>query len=408
METFSLYFHIPFCAHRCGYCDFNTYAGLEHLIPQYIDALCKEICWVRSELPEPHRVHTIFFGGGTPSLLPLKQIEMIMDCIFQQFDLQASPEISLEANPGTVSMEFFRVLKTFGFNRISLGMQTANPAELKFLERQHNFQDVIQAITWVRKAGISNINLDLIFGMPGQTLESWQHSISLALQLNPEHLAIYALSLEHGTTLERMNRRGLLPLINPDLAADMYEWSGKFLQESGYLQYEISNFAKHITGEILPGTANPHWSCLHNLQYWRNLPYLGFGAGAHGYANGFRTANVLTPKFYIERMQKPGSKNSAKKPKGFPITPASAQVLPVETRAEIGETLMMGLRLTREGILEEQFLMRFGQPLSSYFKDEIERFVKLDLIEWVQEENRHLRLTPKGRLLGNQVFQEFI
>lgn len=408
MKTISLYFHIPFCVHRCGYCDFNTYAGLESLIPEYVSALCHEIGWAIDELEQPLPIDTIFFGGGTPSLLSPSQFELIFKTIESFFSLNTDAEISLEANPGTVSLEYLRALKNLGFNRISFGMQTANPDELRLLERQHSFSDIIQAISWARKSGFDNLNLDLIFGLPGQTLASWQKSLSFALTLAPEHLALYALSIEHGTPFDKWNRRGMLELIDQDLAAEMYETASLKLEETGYTQYEISNWARHSNRKPLAALENPFFACRHNLQYWHNLPYLGFGAGAHGFAGGVRTENVRSPRAYIQRLIQPSGFSKDKREKTFPRTPATVNAQPIDIKTEIGETMMMGLRLTREGIAENTFQERFDQSLVQTFQSEIDRLEKLGLIEWVRSDSAHLRLTNHGRLLGNQVFLEFI
>ncbi len=245
MTLYSIYLHIPFCVHRCGYCDFNTYAGLQNLIPSYVEALCSEARIIHQALGQRLDVQTVFFGGGTPSLLPLHAIERILDTLAQCFSLLPDSEISLEANPGTVSLEYLQGLFASGVNRLSLGMQTANPSELQLLERQHDYLDVIHAVTWARKAGFSNLNLDLIFGLPGQDLPSWQRNLALALQLNPEHLALYALTVEHGTPLGTWTRRGLLSEPDADLAAGMYETASETLDLNGYTQYEISNWARH-------------------------------------------------------------------------------------------------------------------------------------------------------------------
>src|SRR5688572_8396324 len=257
---YSLYFHIPFCTHRCAYCDFNTYAGQEAMIPAYVEALCKEIefvgCLSRreraggEELPSPRRrgaggevVHTIFFGGGTPSLLAPKQFESIFKSIRDYFTLTDDVEITIEANPGTVSYENLLALRKMGINRISYGVQSANTEELRMLERAHSFFDVIEAVSSARKAGFYNLNLDLIYGLPEQMLKTWQTTVKRILDLHPEHISAYALTLEHGTPFGRWSSRGLLPLPDPDLAAEMYEWASEIFEANGYKQYEISNWA---------------------------------------------------------------------------------------------------------------------------------------------------------------------
>jgi oxygen-independent coproporphyrinogen-3 oxidase len=450
---YSLYVHIPFCLHRCAYCDFNTYAWQESLIPAYVDALCREIEFVGSRLPSPPgrgvgacpacasaagtgersrrgegRVHTIFFGGGTPSLLAPKQFEQILRTLHDHFDL-SEPETSLEANPGTVTLASLRDLRRMGFNRISFGIQSAHPDELRQLERIHNFFDVINSVKWARQAGFDNLNLDLIFGLPEQSLDRWQATVRSALVLRPEHLSLYALTLEHGTPFGRWAARGLLPTPDPDLAAEMYEWAGEYLETNGYMQYEISNWAKDdkwhkskvsASSTDLPlSTFNhqPLFACRHNLQYWRNQPYLGFGAGAHGYAAGVRYSNVLRIKTYIERCH-----SSFVTRHSFPLSPATVNYHHIAPKTEMQETMFTGLRLTREGVSTEVFHKRFGVELQKAFGKEIDELVTLGLLEWVDLTlhplfparaggaggDRSLRLSVRGRLLGNQVFMRFV
>src|SRR5512139_4074451 len=246
---YSLYFHIPFCTHRCAYCDFNTYAGQEEMIPAYVEALSQEVAFVGSHFEGKRdkgegKVHTIFFGGGTPSLLTPKQFELIFQSIHNSFELTEDAEITIEANPGTVSFTDLLDLHSLGINRISYGVQSANTEELRMLERAHDFFDVIDAVASSRKAGFDNLNLDLIYGLPEQTLQSWQITVGRILDLHPEHISAYALTLEHGTPFGRWATRGLLPIPDPDLAADMYEWLGETLEANGYIQYEISNWAR--------------------------------------------------------------------------------------------------------------------------------------------------------------------
>lgn len=396
MEPYSIYLHIPFCRHRCAYCDFNTYAGLDNLIPAYIQALKGEIKYASSMLTSKLTIQSVYFGGGTPSLLPASEIAGLLIVLADCFHLDEKVEITLECNPGTLSLPYLLELKNAGVNRLSLGVQSANPFELTLLEREHDFQDVIQAVKWSRQAGFNNLNLDLIFGLPGQGLKEWQHTLRLANGVSPEHFSLYALTLEHGTPMAHWARRGLISEPDPDLAAEMYEWASDYLAEHGFKQYEISNWAACRNGRWL--------ECRHNLQYWRNKPYLGFGAGAHGYAAGVRTANVLAPETYIKRMTKKDVNNEKK----FPITPAMQTFTTPDRYTEIGETMMMGLRLVEEGISEVNFQERFGQSILEIFGPQIERLNCAGLVEWNDQNGRRLRLSQRGRLLGNQVFVEFI
>ena len=284
-------------------------------------------------------------------------------------------------------------------------MQSAHPGELRLLERQHSYLEVIQSVTWARQAGFDNLNLDLIFGLPEQALETWQHSLELAIGLKPEHFSLYALTLEHGTPFAKWAARGLLSEPDNDRAADMYEWSSERLAYSSYAQYEISNWG--LVTSAPPKHPDRIRSCRHNLQYWRNLPYFGFGAGAHGYINGVRTANILSPAAYIQRLQSSNLKSAIENRK-FPLTPATQNATEIDQAAEIAETMMMGLRLTREGVSNRSFQQRFGVSLQQQFAKPIQRFVGLGLLERGGEEGDILRLTSRGRLLGNQVFMEFI
>jgi oxygen-independent coproporphyrinogen-3 oxidase len=388
---YSVYLHIPFCTHRCGYCDFNTYAGLEDLIPAYVGALCREIALLGESAGQRLPVHTVFFGGGTPSLLPPAELRRILEALGEAFELLSDVEVTLEANPGTVTRDTLSAYRSLGVNRLSLGMQSASPEELRILEREHSVFGVIQAVKAARQAGFENLNLDLIFGLPGQLLAGWQRSLELALGLGPEHLSLYALTVEHGTPLSHWVGRGLLPEPDPDLAADMYEWAAERLEQAGFGQYEISNWARRDGNGGLR-------ACRHNLQYWRNQPYLGLGAGAHGYAGGFRVANVLVPAAYIQRLREGGVQP-------FPRTPAAASATPIDRAAEIGETMMMGLRLTSEGVSARAFGERFGVPLGELFAKPIDKLTRQGLLEWTGE---RLRLTERGKLLGNRVFVEFI
>lgn len=394
MQPLSLYLHIPFCTHRCGYCDFNTYAGLEALMKPYVNALVREVDLLAESAPERLMVHTIFFGGGTPSLLPPQDIARILDAVRARFDLQPEAEISLEANPGTLNLEKLQGLRAAGVNRLSFGVQSASPEELVLLERQHDFVDVVQAVKWARQAGFDNLNLDWIYGLPGQSLASWRRNLELAIGLSPEHLSLYALSIEHGTPFKELSSRGLLPSLDSDLAADMYELAADMLQSAGHEQYEISNWARRgKDGRLL--------TCRHNLQYWRNLPYAGLGAGAHGFLAGHRTANVLAPAAYIQRLK-------TDKPAVFPRTPATMTATPIDARQEMGDMLMMGLRLVEEGVSRADFAGRFGTPIEDIYAKEIKRLQARGLLESVEAPREALRLTQRGRLLGNQVFSEFV
>ncbi len=412
----SIYIHIPFCKHRCAYCDFNTYAGQEDSIPAYVNALINEINFV-GQRAEQMNIHTVFFGGGTPSLLSALQFDSILRALRSAFTLTADAEISIEANPGTISPEKLNAIRESGINRISFGVQSANTEELRMLERIHDFFTVIEAVSTARKAGFDNLNLDLIYGLPEQTLTSWQTTLQRIVDLHPEHISAYALTLEHGTPFGRWSSKGLLPLPDPDLAAEMYEYAEDFLEANGYVHYEISNWAKKGNAEDRMMNAESNSSflihhsafvCRHNLQYWHSLPYLAFGAGAHGYANGYRYSNALRIKTYIERLIHPSSFII----QPFPLSPATVNQHKQTLKDDMSEYMLNNLRLTNAGVAESDFRLRFGSGLLDVYPKEIEELVKNGLLEIktseVLEISEVYRLTKRGRLLGNQVFMRFV
>jgi len=388
------------------------------MIPAYVDALCKELDVVGRVAAERHietPVHTVFFGGGTPSLLSPPQFDSVFKSIRSAFALTSDAEISIEANPGTVTYEALCQLREIGINRISYGVQSANTEELHMLERAHDFFDVIHAVTSARKAGFDNLNLDLIYGLPEQTMDTWQTTVKRILDLHPEHISAYALTLEHGTPFGRWSSKGLLPLPDPDLAAEMYEWLSETLEANGYIQYEISNWAKDSAQSGVKrsrsATNYPSLACKHNLQYWRGLPYLAFGAGGHGYANGYRYSNVLRIKTYIERL-----KNSESTNYDFPLSPATVNQHKQTQKDDMSEFMMTGLRLTQEGVSGEEFKSRFGQSMQDVFGKEINELLISGLIEKHAfpspngrgDRGEEIRLTKRGRLLGNQAFMRFV
>lgn len=370
----ALYVHIPFCRSRCTYCAFNTYAGLDALLPAYVEALCAEI---RATPPAPAR--TIYFGGGTPSLLPLDALGSLLQALRAQFSLPPDAEVTLEANPGTVDRAYLCAARELGVNRLSLGVQSAHEEELRLLGRRHTWEEAAEAVTAARAAGLENVNLDLIYGLPGQALPRWQETLEAALSLAPDHLSLYALTLEEGTPLQERVARGELPPPDDDAAAEMYEWAEARLAQAGYVHYELSNWARseqHI--------------CQHNLTYWCNEPYRGFGAGAASWWGGRRWTNVRHPEEYIRRLEM-----------GQPV---AEEMEEIPLRLEMGETMMMGLRLVA-GVRDARFRARFGAGLGEAFGAELARLVAQGLLEW---DGETARLTPRGRLLGNWVFQEFV
>ena len=383
MQFLSVYLHIPFCRYRCSYCAFNIYTDRFHLVEHYIGALCEEIRW----MGQGEAVHTIYLGGGTPSLLSIPHLERILLRLDTCFDIQHNCEMTLEINPGTVDAAYLAALRNCGVNRISIGMQSALEHELRLFERDHSLQETLSCMKMAHQAGFDNITMDLIYGVPGQTLSDWETSLDVALGMQPDHFSLYALQLESGTYLTRRVKHGEIPAPDDDLAADMYELAGEKLEKAGFEQYEISSWSK------------PGYTSRHNLQYWHNQSYLGIGAGAHGYAGGFRTVNTMRPERYIERLE------AQKTPLPYPRTGATQSFEEVSRSQEIFETIMLGLRLLKEGFSRQDFENRFGVSLESLYGNEIQRLKSQNLL---RESDEKLYLTREARLISNRVFEAFV
>ena len=386
MEAHALYIHIPFCRSICTYCAFNTYADLENLIEPYMSALCVEIQSLKINLGKIP-LKSIYLGGGTPSLVPVDAYQHVFETIHDVFNVLPDAEITLEANPNDSTLPAWKALGDLGFNRLSIGMQSSHPRDLQLFNRRHDYAMVIEAVENARKAGFDNYSLDLIYGIPHQTLSEWRDSLSDALALNPNHISLYALELKDGTPLTNDVITGQVPTPDDDLTADMYDVASEVLARAGLEQYEISNWAR-------PGQEGQH-----NLQYWYNLPYLGIGAGAHGYVNGQRTIVIRNPQRYIAACSHATQHND------FPQTPATAKMTKVDTETEIAETLMMGLRLTQVGVNRQVFRDRFKLDVLDIHAEMFQRFADLGILEITEQ---RIRFTDRGRFLSNAVFRELI
>lgn len=398
MNPISLYIHIPFCATRCPYCDFNTYSGIEQMIPDYLEALTQEIIFWGSALEHSHgkqSIGTVFFGGGTPSYIQSDYIHRLMETVNSTFNLLPDPEVTLECNPDDISPERLAQWKGAGINRISMGVQSLDDGLLEVLGRRHTARAAREAYVAVGDSGFDNVNLDLMYGLPDQTLDQWQHTLAGVLELNPAHLSLYCLTLEEGTPMEARVRQGKLSEPDPDLAADMYVMAERMMDDEGYAHYEISNWA-------LPGHESRH-----NLTYWRNQQYLGVGPGAHSYLYGCRFANLKSPRGYIKGMVEgahPDAKNLDDPVRLLKERGVVDFTEVIDKRLEMGETMMLGLRLS-EGVSGEAFEMRFGSTLQTAYQDQLSELQEIGLLEWHGES---LVLTPQGRLLGNEVFHRFL
>jgi oxygen-independent coproporphyrinogen-3 oxidase len=397
----ALYVHIPFCTAKCTYCDFNSYAGQGSLMAPYAAAVAAEAAlWAPSVARRP--VETVFFGGGTPSLLPLEHMETIVGALWRSLEIDSDAEVSLEANPGTVDAGHLLGLRRLGFNRISFGVQSFHGEELRQLERIHDAREVEDAYRWAREAGFDNLNLDLIYGLVGQSMTSWQANLEKALALGPEHLSLYALTLEEGTPLTRDVQRGRSAGPDPDLQADMFEWSRERLAGEGYEHYEVSNWAR------------PGRQCRHNLVYWRNGDWLGLGAGAHSHLFEERFADAASPSRYIAlvgeetgtRNQEPGNGRGAEKVRGEEVAyPACVTFREVADRArEMSETVILALRL-REGLDLRGFERRYGVGFKDVFGAAMADTIALGLTE---VRAGRLRLRDEAVLLGDEAFLRFL
>jgi len=389
-QPLGLYIHIPFCQKRCGYCDFNTYAGCASYLPAYINALQREIEHYSHFHSEKFFIKTIYFGGGTPSILPPDSINNLVSIIFNSFDVDKDVEFSLEANPNDLRNDYFNAIRKIGVNRISFGMQSAICSELAILDRDHSISDVEQCVTDAKAAQIENINLDLIFGIPGQTLKTLAQSVRCAVDREPDHLSIYGLYVHEGTLLAEKIDRGMLVPVENDLEAEMYAWLINILPQFGFEQYEISNWAK--------GTQA---ICRHNMLYWQYKDWLGIGAGAHSHITNQRWHNILGISAYIRRIVESTTEHL--------YHPAIAERTSLSCDDVIKETMMMGLRLTKKGVNIADFHKHFRMDLRDIYRKEIDALMKKNLIEIARCDGEVvLRLTKQGRLLGNQVFMAFI
>lgn len=384
-QTLSIYLHIPFCKVMCSYCAFNTYTGMESIIAPFVEALSKEIRYVGHGTEMP--VGSIFFGGGTPSMISIPQYQQLFAALHESFTILPDAEITIESNPNDLSRDYLSGLRAVGINRLSIGMQTSNPEELKLFNRQHDTQTVIDAVKTAQAVGFDNISLDLIFGIPNQSLESWRETLNQAIALNIQNISAYNLILEGNTPLKDAVDAGQIPSPDDDLDADMYDLLTEMLAEADFEQYEISNWAK------------AGYESRHNLQYWRNWPYLGLGAGAHGFANGVRYIVTRYPKRYIDAM------NEGQEGLEYPRTPAVTKATVVDRKNDMAETILMGLRMTQEGILRDSFKARFGVDIAEIHAEAIEKHIGYGLLELNEE---RLRLTQAGRLLSNAVIRDLI
>lgn len=372
--SYSLYIHVPFCRKKCNYCDFPSYAGKGSFIDDYIESLKAESGYYSSIYEKPE-VKTIFVGGGTPTLLSEVNIRSLFETIYKDFKVQSDAEISVEANPGTVTKEKLKTLFKVGVNRLSLGAQTFNNSFLRKLGRIHLAHEITDAYEMIREAGFKNVNLDLIFALPGESLKDWLNTLNKAVELGPEHISTYNLQIEEDTPLFAEKQEGDLILPDEEEELNMYKAAIKGLTEKGYHHYEISNFAK------------AGFECSHNKTYWTMHDYIGIGMGAHSFINGVRIANTLDIDKYLS--------------KDFALTKMEHRNTKKENMSEM---IFLGLRLIK-GFDLNDFTGRFGISFRELYRKELDELTKDGMLEIA---GKNVKLTEKGLFLANEVFRKFL
>ncbi len=367
-----LYVHMPFCVQKCLYCDFLSWHDSRENQARYVQALCREIRACQGRYPA--RVSSLFFGGGTPSVLEPGHMAEIMEALAEVFSFEPDSEMSIEANPGTVNLEKLRTYEKIGLNRISFGLQSAHNEELKALGRIHTWEEFLESYDLARQAGFDNINVDLMSGIPDQTLASWQKTLSRVLELAPEHVSAYSLIVEEGTPFAQRK----LNLPEEEEERRMYEMTAEMLGSQGYRQYEISNYAL------------PQRECAHNMGYWMRDDYLGLGLGAASLFDNQRWNNTDSMEEYLEKSERPEEIQVCREK--------------LSVREQMEETMFLGLRMT-EGIERERFQEEFGISVEEVYGDALRRLEGLGLL---QADRGRIYLTRKGISLSNQVFVEFL
>jgi oxygen-independent coproporphyrinogen-3 oxidase len=374
----SAYIHIPFCASKCWYCDFNSYCGLESLFDAYVSALTKEIHSAQRSLT--NELQSVYFGGGTPTVLPTRDLCSILKELKEVIGVSDDAEITVEANPGTVDFASLGELRKAGFNRLSLGVQSLDDSFLRSIGRTHTRDQALNAYKTARQVGFANVSVDLIFALPGQNPTDWTRALDGFLQLDPaaEHVSLYELSIEEGTRFAQMNAQGVIAPVDEDMRLEMYESAIARLAEAGYEHYEVSNFA-------LPG-----YRSRHNTTYWLNESYYGFGAGATSYLERKRSRRISNPSKYIDAINA-----------GSDAIEFSERL---QGRAMLGETIIQGLRML-EGVDLSRLQAQTGLHPMSEFSTQVESLKRRGLIELVGD---RLRTTHAGLLLLNDVSGEFV
>ncbi|NLI16602.1 MAG: radical SAM family heme chaperone HemW [candidate division Zixibacteria bacterium] len=366
-----IYIHVPFCVSKCSYCDFYSITGSVQQRNRFIQSLLREIDLKTKDIWLQHTFDTIYFGGGTPSILKPEQINHIVQHLKNNYRIQPDCEITVEANPETVNIEYFEKLADGSVNRISLGIQSFEDSELKTLGRAHTVQTGLEAVKAMRESGYDNFNIDLIFGIPGQSIDSWCRTLNMAIKQNPAHISAYGLTVEKGTPLEKLIQSGKLKIIEEQIQLDMYKILIKELTQNGYGRYEISNFAK------------PAKESRHNLKYWRNDAYIGFGPSAHSYNGQNRWANVYDLELYCDMLER------GQIPTGYEEQLSDAQ--------KAMERLMMGIRLA-DGVSLSEVISTIDESSLVHMADN--GFVEISAGKLI--------ITEKGLPLSDKIIAQLI
>jgi len=385
-HPYSIYAHIPFCRVKCSYCAFNVFVGLDHLIEPYLEALHREMRLVGAAAEAGFQTHTLYVGGGTPSVLSGKQVNSLIQTAREHLNLLPDVEISIEIEPATADNATLNAYRETGVNRASVGVQSVSPSELQMFNRGHTFQQAWETYDMVRSSGFDTVSVDLIYGAPNQSLQGWQHSLHEVLRWQPDHISLYSLRLEEKTAMHYGVHKGYLPFPDDDLAADMYDLARDMLAAAGFTQYEIASWAK------------PGHECIHNQQYWINQPFLGLGAGAHGADAGIRYWNVRSVHKYIQQM-------TAARAATFPFSNALEGYDLIDEAMAMSEALILGLRRVRDGVSHAEFHQRYGHTLNEIFGETLKRLVGAGLLT---DDGETLRLAERAYLISNQVFNQLL
>ena len=380
-KELGIYIHIPFCKKKCYYCDFISYCNKDNLIDRYIKSVICEIQNFKEKYQDKYHVNTLYIGGGTPSYIDAKYIKLILDAIKINIqDLEDIKEITIEVNPGTVNEEKLNIYKKLGINRLSIGLQSTNDTLLKEIGRIHNFKEFLETYNLARNVGFDNINIDLMLGLPSQTIQDLKESLLEIIKLNPEHISVYSLILEENTHLYNLVNSKKLILPSDELERNMYWYVKDTLELNNYIQYEISNFSKK------------GYESKHNLDCWTQKEYIGFGAASHSYIENKRFSNLENIEEYIENIENGNIENN--------IIVHEIQ----DNQSMEKEYMMLGLRKI-EGISIQEFKNKFGENPIYLFRNELNKLVNEELLEI---DSNYIKLTNKGLDLANIVWQEFV